>query len=185
MGGNPSSGRGRQHRLVQAVSLNAGETRQVTICSTANLFGLPTYGQYNVGSPGIWAGTRSPWAHDAVGPRRGRGAVGAALPLAAVTGRACTPATRACRPWGNGGVLARRRGCRAPAGRRPGAGYDRLKWPRSGSRLGGAARAATLSSRRPSPTASSSAYRRIAWASCTVLGGSGPPRRPPCCRRCT
>ncbi len=58
-GKDPASGRGRHHRLVKAVSLTEAETRQVTIRSTANLFGLPTYGQCSVGSPGIWEGTRS------------------------------------------------------------------------------------------------------------------------------
>jgi hypothetical protein len=39
--------------FVKAVSLTAAETRPADIRSTANLFGLPTYCQYNVGSPGI------------------------------------------------------------------------------------------------------------------------------------
>jgi hypothetical protein len=39
--------------FVKAVSLTAVETRADNLRSTANLFGLPTYCQYNVGSPGI------------------------------------------------------------------------------------------------------------------------------------
>jgi hypothetical protein len=39
--------------FVKAVSLTALETRADNLRSTANLFGLPTYCQYNVGSPGI------------------------------------------------------------------------------------------------------------------------------------
>ena len=39
--------------FVKAVSLTASETREANLRSTANLFGLPTYCQYNVGSPGI------------------------------------------------------------------------------------------------------------------------------------
>ena len=39
--------------FVKAVSLTAEETRADNVRSTANLFGLPTYCQYNVGSPGI------------------------------------------------------------------------------------------------------------------------------------
>ena len=39
--------------FVKAVSLAAVETRPANLRSTANLFGLPTYCQYNVGSPGI------------------------------------------------------------------------------------------------------------------------------------
>jgi hypothetical protein len=39
--------------FVKAVSLTAMETRTDNLRSTANLFGLPTYCQYNVGSPGI------------------------------------------------------------------------------------------------------------------------------------
>jgi hypothetical protein len=41
--------------FVKAVSLTAVETRADNLRSTANLFGLPTYCQYNVGSPGISA----------------------------------------------------------------------------------------------------------------------------------
>jgi hypothetical protein len=39
--------------FVKAVSLTEVETRAANLRSTANLFGLPTYCQYNVGSPGI------------------------------------------------------------------------------------------------------------------------------------
>jgi hypothetical protein len=39
--------------FVKAVSMPAVETRADHLRSTANLFGLPTYCQYNVGSPGI------------------------------------------------------------------------------------------------------------------------------------
>jgi hypothetical protein len=39
--------------FVKAVSLTAAETRADNLRSTANLFGLPTFCQYNVGSPGI------------------------------------------------------------------------------------------------------------------------------------
>ena len=39
--------------FVKAVSLTAVETRAANLRSTANLFGLPTYCQYNVGSPGV------------------------------------------------------------------------------------------------------------------------------------
>jgi hypothetical protein len=39
--------------FVKAVSLTAMETRAHNMRSTANLFGLPPYCQYNVGSPGI------------------------------------------------------------------------------------------------------------------------------------
>lgn len=39
--------------FVKAVSLTAEETRTDNLRSTANLFGLPTSCQYNVGSPGI------------------------------------------------------------------------------------------------------------------------------------
>ncbi len=39
--------------FVKAVSLTAVETRPANLRSTANLFGLPAYCQYNVGSPGI------------------------------------------------------------------------------------------------------------------------------------
>jgi hypothetical protein len=39
--------------FVKAVSLTAVETRAGNLRSTANLFGLPTYCQYNVGSPGV------------------------------------------------------------------------------------------------------------------------------------
>jgi hypothetical protein len=39
--------------FVKAVSMAAVETRTTNLRSTANLFGLPTYCQYNVGSPGI------------------------------------------------------------------------------------------------------------------------------------
>jgi hypothetical protein len=39
--------------FVKAVSLTAAETRADNLRSTANLFGLPTYCQYNVGSPGV------------------------------------------------------------------------------------------------------------------------------------
>jgi hypothetical protein len=39
--------------FVKAVSLSAEETRPDHLRSTANLFGLPTYCQYNVGSPGL------------------------------------------------------------------------------------------------------------------------------------
>jgi hypothetical protein len=39
--------------FVKAVSLAAVETRPANLRSTANLFGLPTFCQYNVGSPGI------------------------------------------------------------------------------------------------------------------------------------
>ena len=39
--------------FVKAVSLPAQETRPETLRSTANLFGLPSYCQYNVGSVGI------------------------------------------------------------------------------------------------------------------------------------
>lgn len=39
--------------FVKAVSLTAVETRPENLRSTANLFGLPTYCQYNVGTPGV------------------------------------------------------------------------------------------------------------------------------------
>jgi hypothetical protein len=41
--------------FVKAVSLAAVETQADNLRSTANLFGLPTYCQYNVGSPGFTA----------------------------------------------------------------------------------------------------------------------------------
>jgi hypothetical protein len=39
--------------FVKAVSLTAAETRADNLRSTANLFGLPTFCQYNVGTPGF------------------------------------------------------------------------------------------------------------------------------------